>query len=155
MSNNQYTPPKTRVADPRLADREPRPRSITVALVLIASFVLVECYHQSARTERVNTGEIAGAEWLGDWIWVGLIVVAGVFIARGRGWARWILLALMLHQLYQLGDALLFLSFVEPEDLSLFVSPVNLWMLPLSALFSLGGVILVFGPGRNWFEPRG
>lgn len=152
MSHDQYNPPKTRVADPRPSDLEPRPRSIKIALVLIMLFALVECYHQFMRLDLVKTAEISGVEWLSDWIWVGVILVAGILIARGRGWARWILLALMLHQLYQFGDALLFLSFVPPENMSMFVSPVSLWILPLSSLFSLGAVILVFGPGRAWFR---
>jgi hypothetical protein len=152
MSNNQYKPPQARVADPLPSARGPRPVSIWIALALIVLFVLVECYHVFARMGLVNSGDISGAAWLGEWILVGLIVAVGIFIARGRGWARWVLLAMMLYQLYQLADALLFLSYVEPGSMSLFMDPVALWMLPLSALFSLGAVILVFGPGRGWFS---
>ena len=152
MSNNQYKPPKAHVADPLPIDRGPRPVPIRIALALIVLFVLVECYHQLPRMALVNTGEISGAAWLAGWFWVGAIVAAGIFIARGHGWARWILLAMMLYQSYQLADALRFLSYVEPGSMSVFMDPVALWMLPLSALFSLVAVILVFGPGRGWFS---
>ena len=151
---NQYKPPKSHVADPPSAGSGPRPGLINVALGLIGLFALVECYHTFARMEMVNTGEISGFAWMTDWFWVGVIAATGIFIARGRGWARWVLLAMMLYQLYQLGDALLFLSFVPAEDMGMFMTPVAVWMLPLSALFSLGAVILVFGPGRAWFRPR-
>ena len=151
MAHNQYNPPKTRVADPRAATFESLPGPIKIALVLIFLWVLVECYHQYMRLELYRTAAISGLEWLGDCIWIGVIAATGILIQRGQGWARWVLVLLMLYQFYQLGDALLFLSFVPMEDMSMFASPVNLFVLPLPSLFSLGAVILVFGPGRGWF----
>lgn len=150
--NNPYEAPKARVTDAPPAEAGPRPRSINVALVLIALFVVVECYHQVMRLADVNRGELSALGWLVDWIWVGVIVVVGYLIARGKGWARWVLVALMLWHLYQLANAWLFLSSFDPGMGSMFVDPVSLWMVPMSSLFSLGAVILVFGPGRGWFS---
>lgn len=151
--NDLYKPPKARVADSRGVVAESRPRPINIALVLVALFVLVESYHQVMRLSDFNRGEISGLSWLVDWIWVGIIIATGFLIARGKGWARWVLLALMLWQLFQLADSLLFLSsFESGADVRAFVDPVALWMLPMSSIFSLGAVILVFGPGRAWFS---
>jgi len=149
--NNRYQAPKSRVDD-SLRASEPRPGAIKLAVVLIASFALVECYHQFMRLSEVNNGEISGLQWLVDWIWVVIIVVTAFLIARGKGWARWVLLALTLYDLYELADALLFMSMVEVGNSMFFVpmhSRVMLWMGPL---FSTAATILVFGPGRGWFQ---
>jgi hypothetical protein len=151
--NNHYKPPNARLADSRGVVAESRPRSINIALVLIALFVLVECYHQVMRLSDFNRGEISGLSWLVDWVWVGVIIATGFLVARGTGWARWVLLALMLWQILQLADSLLFLSsFESGADVRAFVDPVALWMLPMSSIFSLAATILVFGPGRGWFN---
>jgi hypothetical protein len=149
--NNLYEPPRARVEDTR-TDPGPRPNSIKLALVLIALFALAECYHQFMRLGDVNRGELSGLEWAADWVWVAAIVVTGLLVARGTGWARWVLLALALYKLYELADALLFMSMFEDGTIGEFFpmhSRVMLWVGPLSAV---GATILVFGPGRGWFQ---
>ena len=150
--NNLYKPPRARVEDTRRVELGPRPTSIKVAFVLIVLFALVESYQQFMRFDAVNTGEISGMRWLVDWFWVGAKSVLAFLIARAKGWARWVLLALTLYDLYELGDALLFMSMIEDESVRLFVPMhvrVLMWLGPLSAV---GATILVFGPGRGWFN---
>ena len=144
---NRYAAPKAPVSHD-----EPRPGAINLALFLIALWMLVECYHQFMRLGDVNRGEMSMLRWVVDWIWVALIVVTGLLVAHGRGWARWVLLAFALYDLYGLGDALLFMSMFEDGDVGEFFpmhSRVMLWMGPLC---SVAATILVFGPGRGWFQ---
>jgi hypothetical protein len=150
--SNPYKAPKARVENTRQAELEPRPVSIDLALVLITLFVLVECYHQVMRLGDVNNGELSGLRWLVDWIWVVVIVVTAVLIARGKSWSRWVLLALALYDLYELADALLFMSMFEAGTIGDFIpvhSRVMLWIGPLCAT---AATILVFGPGRGWLR---
>jgi len=149
---NRYSAPRARVAE---SLEEPRPGAVKLALVLIALFVLVACYQQIMDFSDVNNGEMSGLAWLVDWLWVVAIAVTGFLIAKSRRWARWVLLFFALRELYHLGDAMLFLSMFEDGDAREFFGTRSLVMLPLASLFSVGATILVFGPGRGWFEPRG
>jgi hypothetical protein len=145
---NRYQPPRTRVAD---AGAKIRPRSINAALVLVGLLVLVECYHQVMNLSEVGNGEMSGVAWIADWIWVAAIIVAGFFIARGRDWARWVFGIITLHVIYEYLDARLFIASFG-EGVEEFVAPFSLWILPMSSLFAVAAIILVFGPGRAWFE---
>ena len=149
--NNPYRPPQTHVADSRQSD-EPRPGSIKLALVMIGLWLLVQSYHQLGRLEQVNTGEMSPLGWMIDWVWVGALAATGFLIARGRGWARWVLLAFALVELYQFADALLFISMFEEGALGEFFETSQLVILPMGPLVSVAAVILVFGPGRGWFN---
>jgi hypothetical protein len=151
MSRNPYKPPGSRVTEARGAD-EPRPGAIKLALILIVLWTMVECYHQFMRHDDVLRGDMSRADWMFDWIWIVLIAVTGFLIARGEGWARWVLLAFALYDLYELFDALLFMSAFEDGDIGAFIpmhSRVMLWTGPLCSLLAN---ILVFGPGRGWFD---
>jgi hypothetical protein len=151
-----YRPPTARVADPGSSSSEPRPGAIKLALALIAVFVLVECYHQVASLPAVDRAEISALQWLIDWLWVVAIAVAGLMIAKGRNWARWVLLALTLRALYHFSDAMLFISMFEAGDslLDEFATPFNRFMIYMGPLCAVGATILLFGPGRGWFGPR-
>jgi hypothetical protein len=147
-----YRPPKARVEDTGPVELGPRPLSIRIALVLIVLFALVAGYHQFMRVSDVNTGEISGLRWVVDWFWSVAIVVTAFLIARAQGWARWVLLALALYDLYELADALLFMSLID-DGSSIFFVPMHGWvMLWMGQLSAVGATILVFGPGRGWFQ---
>jgi hypothetical protein len=148
--NSPYEPPKARVADRQSG--EPLPGSIKLALVMIGLLMLVECYHQLGRLEQVNTGEMSPLGWLIGWVWVGALAVTGLLIARSHGWARWVLLAFALLELYQFADALLFISMFQEGAIGEFFDKSQLVVLPMGSLFSVAAVILVFGPGRGWFN---
>jgi len=145
--SNRYSPPKVRVMDSSVT----RPRVINLALLLVALLVLVECYHQVMNLREVNYGEMSGLAWVMEGVWVVAIIVAGVFIARGRNWARWVFGIITLHEIYEYLDARLLISSFGP-DVGEFVDPFSLWILPMSSLCAVGATILIFGPGRAWFE---
>lgn len=146
--SNQYRAPLARVADPGTPTR---PRSINLALALVGLLVLVECYHQVMSLREVNDGEMSGVAWVADALWIVAIIVCGIFIARGRNWARWVFVLITLHEIYEYLDARLFLSAFDGPAAEFF-DPVALWILPLSSLFSAGATVLNFGPGRGWFR---
>ena len=146
--SNQYRPPHARVADPAAGAR---PRSIDAALVFIGMLVLVECYHQVMNLREVHNGEMSGLAWVVDWIWVVAIIASGIFVARGRNWARWVFAIITLHVIYEYLDARLFLSGFG-DGAAEFFDPFSLWILPMSSLFAIGATILSFGPGRAWFR---
>lgn len=150
--SNRYRAPGTRVAE---SSEEPRPGAIKLALILIVLFGLVAGYNQFMDLSDVRNGELSGLEWLVDWRWVVAMAVTGFLIAQGRRWARWVLLFVALRELYHLGNAMLFVSMFENDDAREIFGARTLVMMPLASLFSLGATILVFGPGRGWFEPRG
>lgn len=148
--SNRYSPPKVRVMDSSVT----RPRIINLALVLVALLVLVECYHQVMNLREVNEGEMSGLAWVMEGVWVVASIVAGIFIARGRNWARWVFGIITLHEIYEYLDARLFISSFGP-DIGEFFDPFSLWVLPMSSLCAVGATILMFWPGRRWFESRG
>ena len=154
MSESPYRPPASRVADSRTSADGPRPGAINLALVLVALLVLVECYHQVKNLTEVDDGEMSALAWVMDGAWVVAIIVAGIFIARGRNWARWVLGIITLHVIYEYLDSRLFVSSFGPA-IGEYFEPLTLWILPVPSLCAVGATILNFGPGRRWFESRG
>jgi len=79
----------------------------------------------------------------------------GVAIARGRNWARIVYLVLTLFSLVSLG-----LSIASMLDLPAGVtlrSEPSIWSIAtllVPSAMSIAVVVLLFGPGRDWFRAR-
>ncbi len=108
--------------------------------MLIALVTLVEVFHQLAPIRGLNSDEFFVLKWFIDWIWIGAVAVTGWLIARGHGWARWLLVAIAAYEVFNLG------AIGDSLDSSRIV------YFPVGPLFSVAAVILVFGPGRGWFN---
>lgn len=143
--NNPYEAPKSRVST-----AEPMPGALKIALALIALLTLMQCFFQFTRHGAVLNGEISGVRWIAGWIWAVIIAGTGVLIAYGTRWARWLLAALAVFDIYLLWDALRIVSMLNDGSDSYFIPTQQLAFLWLGPLLTVAATILVFGPGRRW-----
>ena len=112
----------------------------------------------SPHTEYLLSSQGASSKQMKNWLlalfWLlallslALNVVLAWKIARGRNWARVVLLVL---QIIVLGNLLR--TLLEQHGFTIFPSE-TLVMLFLRPALAIVALVLVFGPGRAWFAPR-
>jgi hypothetical protein len=86
---------------------------------------------------------------------VAVTTTLGVFIARGRNWARIVYLVLTLFSLVALAFAIANI-YNLPAGVSM-RTELSSWSLVTflaPSAMSVAVVVLLFGPGRAWFAPR-
>ena len=147
MTHNPYSPPRAEVGD--VQDRpggepRPRPRAIGFAVVLliletavgVGSFFLPE-----------KMAELAGDFWsLGGIValFVGVSAYLIYRVWRGDNWARYVFLFL---------TAISLINFNEIA-VDLTGRPIGLGIDIATFTLDAAAVILLFGPGRDWFRRR-
>jgi hypothetical protein len=152
--NNPYLPPKAAVADVVSDAPLIRPMAVTIALYLIGARVLMGA--------AVLVSSIIGAS--GSLLLMGLLAVGfsiavaiklGMSIARGRNWARIVYLVLTLFSLASIAFTLVNLSHL-PAGVSMRRELSTWWLVTilLPTALSVTVVVLLFGPGREWFRAR-
>jgi hypothetical protein len=141
---NPYAPPKAVVSDATDGPPRVRPRAVKIAVALLwVEFLLALVIRVLSSDITVGTSE-AEYKFLADIFWVTQVAVAAwinVKIWQGRNWAR--IVALVLTVL-----AFLWLPAIFHEGA--LSAALSFSMLALDVV----AMILVFGPGRDWFQRR-
>jgi len=146
VTNNPYTPPAAVVADPERV-RGPRPRSVSIAVVLIWIAIgamlamLGSVVWQTSFDFFVARPGFIGAG-IGMVIWSFL----SYQIARGRNWARLLFTALCLY------DSRTVWSGVNRMIFQAVANRLELVCFYLRPVAGMIAIILLFGPGRAWFR---
>jgi hypothetical protein len=152
---NPYVPPKAELADFTDSDAlATRPAVVNIALFLIGVDILLTVTRTISGFRRMDAGM--------DFLWLLLIeagdvaitIWLGVFIARGRNWARISMLVLWL-----LGLAIfVFGTYTMYRALPGTAAYLRSWPTLAYALaphvVMLTVSVLLFGPGRGWFRRR-
>ena len=150
---NPYTPPSTAVQDMHSKDPRARPRAVVGAVVLLVVNLLYSGYTVARLARWINTGFVAPAFFIRPLVsWI-VIILACMYLWRGRNWARILLVML---------TALSLLTMVRGIRASLYLpAGVDLPMtarawIPLlvGPVVNLAAVFLVYLPGREWFRNR-
>jgi hypothetical protein len=152
VNQTPYSPPQTPVADAPPPQSEVRPRAATIALISFALFVVARCYKLRETFELVRNGEISGIGFLGYIAIIGCFIAVGILLAKRVGWARWVVVAIGVWQLFELRRSLVVLL-VDHYAIPLGPLDVISWAAP--GVFIVATAILVFGPTTEWFRRRG
>lgn len=144
MERNPYQPPETPVSDNNEGPVV-RPQAVTAAVFVLFFGLAIDVAFWISRFDEVRSAEVSGAQWTGQLIGFAFAAFLFTMIARGKNWARIVLLVFTI-----IGFGLVAFVFEE-----LMRAPV---MLRLAAfgrpLANAIGVYLVFIPGREWFTAR-
>ena len=150
-SNNPYLPPSAAVSDPVAERPGTRPLAVTIAVVLIGVRVVWAWGTLSLALPRMNE-RYAGLSIAMAAISSLVAITLAFFIARGRNWARRVFLVLAVC-----GALVPLVSLIAMVSLSLsgtaaptFVG-VAMALVPLALMIAI--VVLLCGPGREWFHP--
>jgi hypothetical protein len=151
-ANNPYLPPKAAVADPLVAAPKTRPMAINIALILIGVRLLytsIWLVMTLRSTDLPNASAILIAV-----VSAGVSIALGFAVARGRNWARVVFLVLAAIALLSLLFALAsrFGRGLAGVSTELSLSALATMLVPLALLIAI--VVLLYGPGREWFRPR-
>ena len=153
-ANNPYLPPKAVVADSVAGPRGVRPRAVNVALVLIVARALLGI--AVLFSELIGSGAPFGAlVFTAAGVSIAVALILGWFIARGRNWARIVFLVLTVLSLMSLAFTVVN-WYAVPAGVSL-VRDWSVWFLAITFVpptLSIAVVVLLFGPGREWFRAR-
>jgi hypothetical protein len=132
-----------------------RPRAVDIALVLLAINIAVGVISLVSAWRYVSNGSISGFVFLEQFVSLILLTCACLAIARGRNWARIVLLALTALAMFSAAMALRVFMRYEPWGASAF--PPDLMriftILQPSVLGGLACYLLFFSSG-NWFRKR-
>lgn len=152
---NPYLPPKAIVADVSNEAPMVRPRSVSLALILIGARWMLGLGFALGTLPDLGASNL-GFAFSGAAFATLMTAALFWFIAQGRNWARIVYLVLTLIALLQLSFAVFGMRYV-PEGVELRSGgfPYE-WLATrvLPPLISLAAVVLLFGPGRAWFRPR-
>jgi hypothetical protein len=147
MSNNPYTPPTAPVSDVDPRPRLPRPRQVTLAIVLFWISVAF------ALPDLLDMGDLDSGDpddvvpmvfgWVFALAIMAVLVWVIVSIGRAKNWARWTYLVLaMLGWVYLI---------VDTE-----AAQARSWSDWLEGLIDVAIIVLLFLPASNaWFRARG
>jgi hypothetical protein len=153
MAASPYAPPAASVADP-VVPIPPRPRAVVNAvrclwasagLILITSIVGIAPVVKITKSSGMLTpviGYVITAALI-----IGLFALIAVKVYAGRGWARWVYLAL-----YLMVASLIVVSMVVRPDLWLARPRLDLAKEFIQFVLQTAPVILMFvRPSREWF----
>ena len=154
MDHNPYQPPKANPGDGVMAEAGPRPRAVDIALVLLAINILFGLVGAIGAWSAVNQAMISGLDWLLQWVRLGVLVWMCFAIARGRNWARIVLLLLTALGLFNLVATMVATSRMMPIGMLFADDHMRLLILVFPALLPCVALYLLFFPGRSWFERR-
>lgn len=141
--DNAYKPPDAPVADPPLPvvkiARRPWPISLASILILAA---VIDAGARLGRDDDLDLG--VGV------FWIGAMVFLALMIERRRNWARWVLAAVAAWNLLKLMLAVAVPG--VPAGVHLMIDYGAIAHEGAVALCLVAAVVLVFVPGRAWFE---
>jgi hypothetical protein len=153
-AGNPYLPPKAVVADPVAEAPTTRPMAINIALILIGVRLLWTSILLIMRMRRTSDIPIDSAILIAAMA-AAITVPLAVGVARGRNWARIVYLILALFSLVSLTSSIVSM-FDLPAGVSM-RSGLSSWSMAtifLPSALSIAVVVLLFGPGREWFRAR-
>lgn len=151
--HNPYAPPRAEVGSGVVAAPIPRPRSVTIALVLLAVYVVLGILRLVALVRPMNEAMISALYFLGQVAVVAIHVWVWIAIARGRNWARIVLLVFTLLAIARLAIQLWGWQSL-PGGVHMVLDPYALAVGLIPVLLIIVACILLFVPGRRWFENR-
>jgi len=141
--DNAYKPPDAPVADPPLpavkVARRPWPISLASILILAA---IIDAGARLGRGNQLDLGV--------GMFWIGALVFLALMIERRRNWARWVLVAVAAWNLLKLILAVAAPS--VPAGVHLMIDYGAVAREAAATLCLVAAVVLVFVPGRAWFE---
>lgn len=150
---NPYSPPTVTVQDVQLSERPPRPKSVVIAVVLIAICLAYTLTSIPSLLSYVQVGEISVVTL----VWSFVRWAAGALVCRqiwrGRNWARIALVLLAALSLSSLYLALWELMH-QTEGTKRMVDWLTAFIMLSTPLVYLVSVYLVYVPGRGWFARR-
>lgn len=143
--SNPYKPPRTPVSDPLVAPvkLERRPWPISLASLFVLAAIINDCVQLRLR-HHFDAG-IGVIE-------VGALAFIALFVERGRNWSRWALLCVAGWNL--LRGALVLSVLNVPEGVHVAFDYAAVARELAGSLCLVAATVLVFGPGRAWFERR-
>lgn len=159
MTGTPYAPPVARVGDPAERITE-KPQSIRLAVLFLwismglavaMQALRLPGYLQMMRSGAMMPADLA-AQIGGTAISCALVVLVAVKIGAGRGWARWIYLAL-----YMLGMAMTVLTLAMMPRMFQYLSaaPIAAASIALQTVLQTTALAAMFvRPSRQWFAAR-
>ena len=156
--HNPYTPPKAGVSgadsDPNAELPASRPAAVNIALFLLGVDILLAAIGVADVLTTVEQSAMTAAALIGG-IDIAVTALLCVFVAGGRNWARIVILALWILSLVSLLTGFYLASLDRlPAGARFDTSWSNILWMVTPNLLTLAIVILLFGPGRNWFRKR-
>ncbi len=151
---NPYSPPKATVAGAAAIASESRPTAVNVALLLIGLETLLSAVSVLGELREFDSSSNRLIELTIGVLDVAFAIVLCVTIARGNNWARIVFLVLWMISLIFLGSWI-YTPGGAPAGVHYEISWAAVASTVLPHLLSLCAVVLLFGPGRDWFRERG
>jgi len=152
LGHNPYTPPDAAVAD-QAVSLLARPRGVNIALALIGAALAMQVFGTLRNLQ--DTGFHVDSPWPLAGRVLDILVFAVLLerIARGKGWARTVLLAINLWSFallcYGIGLAIRYTL-----DYELFFSPEFLFLRALPMILNFVALHLLYFSNGAWFRRR-
>ena len=144
MERNPYQPPESPVFD-KSEDALVKPMAVTAAVFILFFGLAIDVAFWLSRYGQMQSGEVSGAQWVGQLIGFAFAVFLYLMVSRGKNWARIVVLIFTI-----IGFGLIAFVFQE-----LMKAPLLLRMAGMGRpLCNAIAVYLVFIPGSEWFRPR-
>lgn len=154
--HNPYTPPKANVSvsarEAGAAIPRARPAAVNIALFLIGVAILLSLIGVVSAVGPVSAGEAPALGLVMGVLKAVIHTVLCVFIARGRNWARIGFLVIWVVALFSVGAWIYTALYLLPEQIGYVPSWESVPWIAIPHALSLTVVILLFGPGREWFR---
>jgi hypothetical protein len=152
---NRYRPPVATVSDAPVDAIMKRPVAVTIAVSLIGVQMLMAMVAIVTPLRLGVEGTGASLLMVIGWGVVGLVVKAiqAAYIFTGRNWARLFYLFTTIASLsLQVAGILAYGSL--PEGMRSAPNVRALVMIALPNVLPIAAIVLLFGPGRDWFARR-
>ena len=145
MSESPYAPPRAVVADAPEPPRV-RPRAVVIAVALLWTELVPSVFLTFLAWDEISVDDPAYRIALQIYvvIWLGISVLVNTKIWQGRNWARIVALILTLFAMIDLLGIVQ--QFAE--------SPWETALSTAALALDVAAVVIVFGPGRDWFRRR-
>ncbi len=153
IERNPYSPPSATVQDVQLSERPPRPKSVVIAVVLIAIGLAYSLTSIPSLLSYVQVGEISVLSLVWSFVKWAAVALLCWQLWRGRNWARIALVLLAALSLWSLYLSLWELMH-QSGGTKLMVDWLTAFIMLLTPLVYLVSVYLVYVPGRAWFARR-
>ena len=129
----------------------PRPRSVYASVALIVSSMVVALIRDSKIPVGPRMQELQAVLIAWQLLLLAMTLFIGLQLARGRNWARYVLLVFTAFEVMNLANA-----WVVSRPLGVIVA-VDLGAVlqyALPTLLDAAALCLLFGPAQSWFRPR-
>jgi len=150
-SRNPYAPPKADVGTGDVSVRPPRPPAVRIALALMAVVIVMSALQVISLVRPMSEAMISGLTFLLQVAVLAFYVWVFVAIARGRNWARILLLLFTLFGVVKMAFHL-WGWLALPDGVHMTLDRMALAVAVFPILLNVVACTLLLGPARRWFK---